>query len=699
MAGFVRRFTIFPDIQTLTSIEGVVIVDLIPPGVFVGRVTGTVCLVGEWPKGPNDTPTLVEGERTIDDVFGGFSLSVTDPLSYSTNPFSNGNGFCWLKSKRYRRLVLVRADLSLAEGCNVQLFSALGQSAVGSINTDNAGTAVTPADTETFILDDGTNPAVTFEFDTNGSVVETNTLRQVDISAATDSVDVKNAIITAVQNAPVLNITALDGGGNIVTLQQDFNGTAGNTAITETVASALFVATAFSGGTGATRASTVLAQDVTIPGGTRVYDASAPTVEFGLAQDVVIAAGTNIGVAGSTVFALATASYTTRTVSDVPVFSTQGVGEAAVGNVDTANVEDLFRGDIGPGSANPNLRVSASTGAGLDTAPANAAALAVLSSATIDTRYSNAIDSTLPGDDASDFIEIMGSARQSAAIRTKLFENARDASQVGTGRVALVRASVGTLPANARGATDPGVGANRSDRIIYCYPHYEQRIEDIQELDPNAVISSQDILLGADAAMGTILSQLPPEENPGQSTQDIITGGMLSFIRKLEDGLTGTGLPTKFGLTDYQLFKSSGIAALRRDPRISEWIFQSGVTSVDPSLFPSLAPIKRRRMSDFIQDSMASVALKFVKKLATTERYNALVGEETDFLDGLLSETNPAQQRIAAFSIDPVSGNSTTLQGSGVRVIVVEVQLLDSLDVIVLQTTIGEGVEITETTP
>ncbi|MBT8428380.1 MAG: hypothetical protein KJN79_00565 [Gammaproteobacteria bacterium] len=118
----------------------------------------------------------------------------------------------------------------------------------GTIDCDNTGTAVTPADTETFVLDDGTNPAVTFEFDTNASVTETATLRAVDISAAADEDDVRDAIITAVGAAPALNITATSGGAGLVDLLNLTGGTAGNVAITETVTSALFAVTGMTGG-------------------------------------------------------------------------------------------------------------------------------------------------------------------------------------------------------------------------------------------------------------------------------------------------------------------------------------------------------------------------------------------------------------------------------------------------------------------
>ena len=63
-----------------------------------------------------------------------------------------------------------------------------------------------PADGNTVVISDGTNPAVTFEFDSNASVVETSTLRQVVIGA--DAYATMAALITKINAAPDLNVTA-----------------------------------------------------------------------------------------------------------------------------------------------------------------------------------------------------------------------------------------------------------------------------------------------------------------------------------------------------------------------------------------------------------------------------------------------------------------------------------------------------------
>lgn len=554
MAGFIRRFTYFPSLDVITEIEAVIIVDLIPPGVFVGRRTGTVLLAAEWPKGPYNTPTLVDGSRTILDVFGGFSLSMRDPLSPTTNPYSNGCGFVWLKGKKFRRLVLVRVNMQLANTVTITLGG-------------------TPSPTEV---------------------------------------------------------------------------------------------------------------QITIPAGTRIRNPGAVTQEFALAQDIVFAVGTVIG-SGPQAFTLGV-PQTQAQITGVPVYSTRGVTAAGVASVTQVDATDLQRAGIGSGTALPSVTVVAT----------NPAALTVLTSNQIDARYQDALDSSLPGtaQSAADNVEIVAAARQSNAIRTSLLSNAADASAVGTGRSAVSRPPIGTAKATATGSGAPGVGANRGDRIRYCYPHVQQFIPEIAELDPSESISSSTVLVGADAAVASLASNLAPERNLGQSTQEVVSGGLLAWITDLESGLTTSGLPTNFTMADYIDFKAAGIMAIRRDPRISEWIVQSDVTAVDPEILPSLAPGKRRRMADFIQDSLATISLKYDKMPRTSDREDSFVGEVTDFLDTLLSPQNPAAQRIADYSVDSISGNTAELAAAGIFVVIIEVRLLSTMDNIVLQTTIGEGVEV-----
>jgi len=122
-----------------------------------------------------------------------------------------------------------------------------GVAAVGSITTIVAANI---SDGEDFILDDGVNPAVTFEFDKDDSVVETDTLRQVNLFGLTTADQVRDAILAAIEDAPLLGISASNGGAATVSLV-GFPGTASNVAIVENVTDVGFVVTGMASGTGA----------------------------------------------------------------------------------------------------------------------------------------------------------------------------------------------------------------------------------------------------------------------------------------------------------------------------------------------------------------------------------------------------------------------------------------------------------------
>lgn len=703
MSGLFRRYSYMPSIQVLTEIEGVTVVDLFPPSIFLGRVSGTLCLVGEWPAGPFETPTAADdAQATIAGVFGGFSLSLTNPFSWSvststfTNPFSNGNAYAWLANKRFRRLVLTRVNNALALGVHVKLTSSPAVAATGSIQIP-AGGGASLVDGETFTLSDGYNSQVTFEYNsgTAGAVQAGNI--EVAFTGGDTQAQVATATKAAIDAQLALGTLKLVTGViavGLFSLTNSYAGEHGNVTATETVANAGFIVTGMSGGTG----MGLLLADLVLPAGTRVLDASSTGRTFGLAQNVTFAKGTDLGTAAFTAFSTTDLAkrYATRTVSSVPVYSMKGVAEGAVGDVDSADATDLFRAGIGTGAALPYIVVTPSTGA-LDGAGANASALTPLTSAQYDSRYESALLATKPGNSTVDFVDVVACARESAAIRIALRTNARDSSAEGTGRIALVRPPIGTKLAGARGTSSPGVAATRSSRVVYCYPHFKMTLSELDDLDPNATISTPEILVGADSAMGTLVSNLAPEMNPGQSTNDVVEGGLLSFAIELEPGLTSSTdatAPTAFSLPDYVSMKASGIAGLRRDQQIAEWVFQSGVTSVDPSLYPSAAPINRQRFADFVNDSLAMISKKYSKKPKTKPRASSLLGEYHDFLSSLKSENDPELARCEDYSVSPRAGNTAALAGLGVTIFDIRVKMFEDMNQIVLVSTVGAGVTV-----
>lgn len=315
-----------------------------------------------------------------------------------------------------------------------------------------------------------------------------------------------------------------------------------------------------------------------------------------------------------------------------------------------------------------------------------------LSEAAIDAAYVDAINSTTDINSVTREANVIFSARQSNAVRSALRGNVRTASSTGSfGRMACVRPPLNTAKDVAiSGSAAPGVGATRDQRVVYCYPGFNTFVPLIAKLGltgGDGFTADGNVDVGSDGFMASIMSQLPPEENPGQLT------AFTDAVNGIETGSNVQG----FQMEDYITFRAKGIAGARMDDGVA--IFQSGVTSVDPSVFPNLRNIARRRMADFIQDSLARRGKAFGKKLSTFVRRKAFANEVRQFLESLLSRNNVASQRIAGYTLDSKSGNTQRTLGLGIYRLIIKVRTLASLDSIVLETTIGESVEVQEQLP
>jgi hypothetical protein len=179
------------------------------------------------------------------------------------------------------------------------------------------------------------------------------------------------------------------------------------------------------------------------------------------------------------------------------------------------------------------------------------------------------------------------------------------------------------------------------------------------------------------------MGNLAPERNPGEAsatTKKVLTPVLGYAI----------GVPN-LDLNAWKLLRLRGVAGIRMDKTVGP-VFQSGVTT---SLVAGQKNINRRKMADYIQDSLAN-ALKPMAKLPMSEQFKDTVLAQTDdFLQGLLSPDNPAAQRISAYAVDGVSGNTPLTEAKGIYVVIVKVRTLATADFIVLQTEIGEGVVTT----
>jgi hypothetical protein len=181
----------------------------------------------------------------------------------------------------------------------------------------------------------------------------------------------------------------------------------------------------------------------------------------------------------------------------------------------------------------------------------------------------------------------------------------------------------------------------------------------------------------------SVLSLIQPERNPGELTD--VTQSALSTVLGQQ---RGAPVLTR---ADYEVMKSFGICGIRID-RSSGPVFQSGITT---SLTSGRTRISRRRMADFIQDSLARQYNLYVKQLMSENIKTALITETDGFLAGLLARATPNLQRIAGYTVDPTGGNTPELEAQGIYVIGVAVRLLSEMDNIVLASSIGESVVVT----
>lgn len=312
---------------------------------------------------------------------------------------------------------------------------------------------------------------------------------------------------------------------------------------------------------------------------------------------------------------------------------------------------------------------------------------AALSESAIDAAYVATLDSTLNANNIAKEANIIFSARQSNAIRTALRTNVLSASSEGlAGRIAVIRPPLGSTTRSLALSTtqQPGVGAYRDERVIYAFPGVSTFVPQIARRGTSGgagFTASGLIDLGFDSWVASTMSQLAPEENPGQAT------GFMAGIQTVEVGNPDV---QDMRQNDYKSFRAAGIAALRIDDGVP--IIQSGVTSVNPQVSPNRRNIARRRMADFIQDSISPRLKSFNKKVNTRSRRGLILGEIDSFMNGLLSPKNPSSQRIAEYAIDGLSGNTPESLAAGIFRIILKARTLSSLDFIVLDTEIGENV-------
>jgi len=660
MAGFIRRFASDPGSDVITQIEGAVIVDSAPPGSISGIQTGVVAIVGEFADMSSGVSVDASGTVTTKPVpveifsaqdlvtkLGGFDETLGE------FGVSGGNGFAALRNKRFSRLLAVAANLASSKGVRIfrQLPTCKGATDPTPITPVQA--AVVAAGREFKAAANRARLCAAAKF-----------TGDIDYIRATDGSVTAAGLPAATQPFTSASGDFVNRGvkvGDLVVIGV-IGGAAGLGANAATYR------------VNAVTSATILVLEK-LDGTTFDWTTTAALpyrVHPGAAGDSAPATGFNIAAAGG-------AAVPARPL-DATIVGSTVLTPSVVPAAPTATSWDPLSGLQG--------RTSPGTPAGDLVYTAAVQAPNAVSAAAIDALYSTAIDSLLSDDPPGRDANIIWAARTSSTIRAKLKSHVLDASSRGLGREAVISPEISQVTEGTiLGDADPGVGANRDERVIYNWPGAVHFVpEAVGFLLKTALGTSlADGLLDdrLDGWMASVLSNLPPEQNPGQSGSPV--SDVMAPIRGFQRGVSGLGLP------DYIQFRQRGIAALRLD-RTDGPIFQSGITA---SLTAGRKNIARRRMADFIEDSVAQRYNQFAKKLLTNQLKDSIVGETVAFLLDLLSPNNPPAQRISAFSVDSKAGNTPATEAQGIFVVIGKVRTLASADFIVFQAEIGESVNVT----
>jgi len=660
LPGFIRRFQYFPGIEQITQIEGVVIVDLPPPGAVNGVGVGTVCVVGEFADMTYGTsvdtsgnvstkgqPVEVTSGQDLLDKLGSFDETLGD------TGLAGGNGFITIRNKKFSRLMAVPVNLCSAKG--VRLFRDLP-------------TCKSATDPNPVVVVSGAAVAAGREFKTGANRVRTGA-RKAFTALGQYKQAVDGAVVAAGSPGPTQTFGSATGA--FTTARNGLAVKKGDILVVGVIGGA--------GALGANAATYRVTADATVATQLTVQKMDGTSFDWssGTALPYRVHFNSDADTGGEAALADDGGHTVPARPLDATITGSTNVNPTVVPPAGTATSWDPLSG--------LTLNTIATTGL---VYTSTIQASNAVNDATIDALYSLAIDSLLTDDLPGREANILLLARHSDTIRAKQKSHVLTASGQGVGRITTMSPGLTTVSlAAAIGDAAPGVGATREERVEYAWPGMRTFIPEAVGFAMKGAdgLPHTDGLLDVhgDGYLASVLSVLPPERNPGQATAPVpeVMASVLGFQR----GVSG------LSIGDYIQLRDKGVVALRID-RTAGPIFQSGVTS---SLISGQKNINRRRMADFIEDSLSQRYVQFAKLPLTAALKDTIVGETDAYMSQLLSENNPPAQRINGYIIDDKSGNTPGTEGRGIYVVIVKVRTLATADFITLVAEVGEQVNVT----
>ena len=732
MSAFIVRRTYLPSLAELTAIEQIVLVDRTPQAAISGVQRGSLLVVGEFEDGAFNTPTEVYGSNDEQAKFGGFgyqygSLVHQNPCARLHNSESwNGNGYIkGITAPRWRRKVCCRVNtsvgterVSIAAGMRTtpQTWSLQAADQL-SVTTDSGGpvngTAITATAAtiaggalgaglatgdQTSIAVDGL-PAVIVTFqatDVTEALIAARVNSFMGYTACTSTAPGVDFFSAQLGSGARLILTEVTAGvlaklGHVAGTWNGGGSVANLAAVTATEIAAHIniggIAAIF--GYAAVDANTgqvVIYRGASTTGWVQVADvAGALATDLGLTTGAPGRVTANIGAAftvpaGTRVRNVGGEEWVTMRTLTWPE------GTVAAPNTGYQDVEirphneTVAHSAAGGGTVTyevdlPSVRMIEVTN------PANLTA-GPLSEAAIDALYQTAFDRTKNILSDARIVTESLCARSSTNTKRMGRQNAIDASDEGCyGRTFYVHGQIGWTQVQA--IADRPLYAG--ERVDYSWPNWRMYVPEIAAVGVaggTGFTADGIVNIGSDGPLASLHCALNPEENIGQANP------YLGFLTGFDTTITATVQSTLTKVA-YIALKAAGICAPRIDQN-GALCYQSEVTS---DLTPGRTTQKRRKMADMIQDTLGVFGLDYSKKMATDARRAGMLAAIQGFLQGLLSPQDPNSQRIKAFSVLDVTDADPDRASLGIVQFQVKVQLLSSMDVIVFDTEIGEGVD------
>lgn len=224
---------------------------------FINRLAGRELYYDTWVENirASDTPEIILRRRPVDTVSEVYDLldaSIIAATNYVVQSDGSIYGEVLWPFKGYRRTgITQRGDYPTARETHRITYTA-GYATPNHAFSEGSLTVVAQAnlvDGETFTIDDGSNPAVVFEYDVTGDGVTAGNVA-VDVSGDTSVAQVRSTTLVAINEAPLLDVEGVAGEAGVIELTHIHPGSLGNIALTETVADAGFLVSGMSGGNG-----------------------------------------------------------------------------------------------------------------------------------------------------------------------------------------------------------------------------------------------------------------------------------------------------------------------------------------------------------------------------------------------------------------------------------------------------------------